>query len=146
MGSGRVGARLAATMDAEGHAVTVIDKAQASLARLPASFSGHIVVGDATDEEVQKQAGVGEADVFVAVTQGDNRNIMAAQIAKEIFGVRKAVCRIYDPIRQEIFEKLSLHTFSPTIMLTRHMLDAIEREDHGGAGEAPAAPDKAAGQ
>ncbi len=140
MGSGRVGARLASTMDAEGHDVTVIDKAQASLARLPASFSGHVVVGDATEEDVQKQAGVGEADVFVAVTQGDNRNIMAAQIAKELLGVRRAVCRIYDPIRQEIFEKLGLHTFSPTIMLTRHMLDAIKREDQEGAGEAPAGP------
>ncbi len=138
MGSGRVGARLAATMDAEGHAVTVIDKAQASLARLPASFSGHIVVGDATEEDVQKQAGVGEADVFVAVTQGDNRNIMAAQIAKELFGVPKAVCRIYDPIRQELFEKLGLHTFSPPIMLTQHMLAAIEREEQAGTQEGPA--------
>ena len=140
MGSGRVGARLAATMDAEGHAVTVIDKAQASLARLPASFSGHVVVGDATEEDVQKQAGVGEADVFVAVTQGDNRNIMAAQIAKELFGVPKAVCRIYDPIRQELFEKLGLHTFSPTIMLTQHMLDAIERDERAGPEEGPAGP------
>ena len=135
MGSGRVGARLASTMDAEGHDVTVIEKAQSSLARLPASFSGHVVVGDATEEDVQRQAGVGEADVFVAVTQGDNRNIMAAQIAKELLGVRKAVCRIYDPIRQQIFEKLGLDTFSPTIMLTQHMLDTIEREDEVGAEE-----------
>ena len=140
MGSGRVGARLAATMDTEGHDVTVIDKAQASLARLPASFSGRVVVGDATEEDVQKQAGVGEADVFVAVTQGDNRNIMAAQIAKELFGVPKAVCRIYDPIRQELFEKLGLHTFSPTIMLTQHMLDAIERDERAGPEEGPAGP------
>jgi len=140
MGSGRVGARLAATMDTEGHDVTVIDKAQASLARLPASFSGRVVVGDATEEDVQKQAGVGEADVFVAVTQGDNRNIMAAQIAKELFGVPKAVCRIYDPIRQELFEKLGLHTFSPTIMLTQHMLDAIERGEPAAPEEGPAGP------
>ncbi len=140
MGSGRVGARLAATMDTEGHDVTVIDKAQASLARLPASFSGRVVVGDATEEDVQKQAGVGEADVFVAVTQGDNRNIMAAQIAKELFGVPKAVCRIYDPIRQELFEKLGLHTFSPTIMLTQHMLDAIERDERAAPEEGPAGP------
>lgn len=140
MGSGRVGARLAATMDTEGHDVTVIDKAQSSLARLPASFSGRVVVGDATEEDVQKQAGVGEADVFVAVTQGDNRNIMAAQIAKELFGVPKAVCRIYDPIRQELFEKLGLHTFSPTIMLTQHMLDAIERGERAVPEEGPAGP------
>ena len=126
MGSGRVGSRLAAIMDAEGHQVTVVDKAPEPLARLPASFSGRTVLGDATDEEIQEQAGVRDSDVFVAVTQGDNRNIMASQMAKEFFGVDKVICRIYDPIRQEIFEELGLLTFSPTTLLTRLIHDTIE--------------------
>ena len=126
MGSGRVGSRLASIMDAEGHQVTVVDKAPESLSRLTSSFSGRTVLGDATDESIQEQAGVRDADVFVAVTQGDNRNIMASQMAKEVFGVEKVICRIYDPIRQEIFEDLGLLTFSPTTLLTRLIHDRIE--------------------
>jgi trk system potassium uptake protein TrkA len=114
MGCGRVGARLAALMDAEGHKVTIMDVEPYSFRRLPATFKGRALVGNGLDEDALKKAGIEEADVFVSVTQGDNRNVMAAQIAKHIFNVPKVVCRIYDPIREEMYRTLGLETISPT--------------------------------
>ena len=116
MGCGRAGAHLAGLMDAEGHQVTVMDLDSYSFRWLPRSFKGTAIVGNGIDEDALKRAGIGEADVFVAVTQGDNRNIMAAQIAKHIFRVPKVICRIYDPIREELYHRLGLQTICPTKM------------------------------
>ena len=113
-------------MDGEGHEITILDTNPRSFSRLPAAFRGSQVVGNATDEEVLREAGLENADVFVAVTQGDNRNIMASQIAKHLFRVPKVVARIYDPIRQEIFKELGLDTYSPTTVLTRMIHESIE--------------------
>jgi trk system potassium uptake protein TrkA len=114
MGCGRVGAELAKMLDSEGHRVTILDVEPYSFRRLPPTFSGIALLGDGTDEEALRKAGVAEADAFIAVTQGDNRNIMAAQIAKHVFGVPKVVCRIYDPLREELYHILGLEAFSPT--------------------------------
>jgi trk system potassium uptake protein TrkA len=114
VGCGRVGSRLAAMMDAEGHEVTILDVEPYSFRRLPKTFKGTAMVGNGLDEDTLKKAGIEKADVFVAVTEGDNRNVMAAQIAKHIFNVPKVVCRIYDPIREEMYRNLGLETISPT--------------------------------
>jgi trk system potassium uptake protein TrkA len=114
MGCGRVGARLAAMMDAEGHEVTILDIEPYGFRRLPKTFKGTAMVGNGLDEDTLRKAGIEEADVFIAVTEGDNRNVMAAQIAKHIFNVPKVVCRIYDPIREEMYRNLGLETISPT--------------------------------
>ncbi len=98
MGCGRVGAQLAALLDSDGHSVTVLDTDSYSFRRLPSTFSGTALLGNGIDEETLRKAGIEEADAFVAVTQGDNRNVMAAQIAKHIFNVPKVICRIYDPL------------------------------------------------
>lgn len=74
------------------------------------------MIGNAIDEDVLKQAGIEHAGAFAAVTQDDNSNIMAAQIAKEIFGVPKVVCRIYDPWREETYHDLGLDTICPTTL------------------------------
>ncbi len=108
MGCGRTGAQLATMLDAEGHQVTIMDINDYSFRRLPPDFSGTALVGDGTNEETLKKAGIEEADAFVAVTQGDNRNIMAAQIAKHIFKVPKVLLRIYDPLRRELYNDLGL--------------------------------------
>ena len=126
MGCGRVGARLAGIMDGQGHHVTILDTNPESFSRLPVSFEGTPVVGDGTDEEVLREAEIERADAFVAVTQGDNRNVMASQVAKHVFHVPKVVCRIYDPIRQEIFKDLGLGTHSPTTIVTREIYDSLE--------------------
>ena len=119
MGCGRVGAQLASLLDAEGHKITVLDVDAYSFRRLPPTFGGMALVGDGTDEEMLKKAGIEEADAFVAVTQGDNRNVMAAQIAKQVFNIPKVVCRIYDPLRKDIYEALGLEAISPTTVFAQ---------------------------
>jgi len=126
MGCGRVGARLAELLDADGHAVTILDTDAYSFRRLPPKFGGTALIGNGTNEEVLKRAGIEEADAFVAVTQGDNRNVMATQIAKHIFNVSKVVCRIYDPLRQELYSTLGLETFSPTTIFAQLLKEKIE--------------------
>jgi len=127
MGCGRVGARLASMMDSEGHKVTILDIEPYAFRRLPTSFNGTAMVGNGIDTDVLRRAGIEQADAFAAVTQGDNRNVMAAQIAKHIFNVPKVVCRIYDPLREELYSTLGLETISPTNVGAQLMKDAIER-------------------
>ena len=114
MGCGRVGGMLAGLLDEAGHQVTVIDIDSWSFRWLPRSFAGKALVGDGTDVETLRTSGIEEADVFVSTTQGDNRNVMAAQAAKYIFNVPKVVCRIYDPLREELYKSMGLETMSPT--------------------------------
>lgn len=116
MGCGRVGSTLAAMLADDGHDVTVIDIRQDAFKRLPPGFKGKRHVGNAIDQDVLARVGLAEADAFFAVTQGDNRNAMATQIAKHIFGVQRSLCRIYDPIREEMYRELGLETISPTII------------------------------
>ena len=115
VGCGRVGARLAREMSGAGHQVTIIDSIPAALTRLGDDFAGSALVGDGMDEEMLKRAGIEDADAFVAVTQGDNRNIFAAQIAQHVFNVPKVVCRLYDPIRDKVYRQLGLQTICPTV-------------------------------
>ena len=125
MGCGRVGAQLAALLEEDGHKVTILDRDTYSFRRLPSAFKGTPLVGDGTDEESLKKAGIEEADAFVAVTQGDNRNVMAAQIAKDVFNVPKVVCRIYDPLREELYHTLGLDTISPTNVGAQLLRDKV---------------------
>jgi trk system potassium uptake protein TrkA len=85
MGCGRVGAQLAGMLDAEGHKVTIMDVEPYSFRKLPPTFNGLAMVGNGLEEDSLKKAGIEKADVFVTVTQGDNRNVMACQIAKHIY-------------------------------------------------------------
>ncbi len=126
MGCGRVGARLAGLLDADGHSVTILDTDTYSFRRLPPTFKGNALVGNGLDQEVLKRAGIEEADAFVATTQGDNRNIIAAQIAKHVFNVPKVVSRIYDPLRQELYSTLGLETISPTTIFAQILREKLE--------------------
>jgi trk system potassium uptake protein TrkA len=119
MGCGRVGAELAHLLDAEGHEVTILDIDPASFDKLSPDFKGTALIGDATDEEVLKRANIARADAFVAVTRDDDKNAMAAQIAKEIFNVPKVICRIYDPLRKDFYQELGLEAISPTVVFAR---------------------------
>ena len=126
MGCGRVGARLAGLLDAEGHSITVLDTDSYSFRRLPTGFKGKALVGNGIDEEALKRAGIQQVDAFVAVTQGDNRNIMAAQMAKHIFGVKRVICRIYDPLRQELYQSLGVESISPTSIFADLLKEKLE--------------------
>jgi trk system potassium uptake protein TrkA len=126
MGCGRVGAQLAIYLDRDGHDVTVLDLRESQFERfLPDDFGGRRIVGDGRDQDVLRRAGVDGADAFVSCTAGDNRNVMAAQMAKHIFNVPRVVCRIYDPLREEMYKMLGLRTISPTKVGAKLLLDAL---------------------
>lgn len=126
MGCGRVGAHLAEMLDADGYSVTVLDNDAYSFRRLAPDFGGSALIGNGTDEEALKRAGIEDADIFVALTQGDNRNVLAAQIAKHIFNVPRVVCRIYDPLRQELYNTLGLEAISPTTVFAQLLKEKLE--------------------
>jgi trk/ktr system potassium uptake protein len=127
VGCGRVGSQIAANMDRAGHDVVIVDRDPNAFSRastrgvLTREFKGDQVVGNGTDVDVLRRAGIERADGFVAVTEGDNRNIMASQIAKDVYKVPHVVTRIYDPERAEAYERLGLHTICPTIEGARHI-------------------------
>ena len=129
MGCGRVGGQLAGLLDKEGHTVATLDVDAYSFRWLPPDFGGKALLGNGLDEEALKKAGIEDADVFVAVTQGDNRNVMAAQIAKHIFNVPKVVCRIYDPLRRDLYSLLGLEAISPTTVFAQLLKEKIEGSD-----------------
>ena len=132
MGCGRVGAALATMLEADGHEVVVLDVSPDSFRRLPADFRGRRHVGNGIDQDVLARIGVGGADAFIAVTQGDNRNVMATQMAKHLFGVKRTLCRIYDPIRERMYRELGLETISPTLVGARLLKETLEREPQSG--------------
>ncbi|MBI4331739.1 MAG: TrkA family potassium uptake protein [Chloroflexi bacterium] len=129
MGCGRSGAALAALLDNEGHRVSIVDISSSAFRRLPSNFGGSIVLGDGTEEDVLRNAGIAEADAFVALTEGDNRNIMAAQIAQMIFKVPRVLCRIYDPLREDLYKSLGLDALSPTKIFSKILRDTILEPD-----------------
>jgi trk system potassium uptake protein len=127
MGCGRVGARVASLLDHSGNAITVIDTDSRAFRRLPAGFGGETVIGTGIDEDVLRKAGIEDADAFIAVTNGDNRNIMAAQVARLIFEVQVVICRIYDPVREDTYRRLGLTTVCPTTTISAIILDHVMR-------------------
>jgi trk system potassium uptake protein TrkA len=135
LGCGRVGARLAITLDQMGHKVSVIDQNPDAFKRLPSTFNGTEVIGIGIDEDVLLRAGIEEADVFAAVTNGDNTNIMASQVAKEIFNVPRVIARIYDPVRENIYHMLGLDTVCPTTLITNEIVNSVLPDEVKTAGE-----------
>jgi len=126
LGCGRVGARLAYLLSKEGHDISILDLDSYSFRRLPPDFTGKAIVGNGLDMDTLRKVGIEEADAFVAVTQGDNRNVMASQIAKHIFNVPKVLCRIYDPIREEMYKNLGLRTISSTKIISELLKEMLE--------------------
>lgn len=114
VGCGRVGARLSVQMSAEGHDVTVVDKAPSSFKRLGREFGGHTVTGIGFDRDVLRVAGIEYADALAAVTNGDNTNFIAATVARDTFRVPQVIARIYDPQREAIYRELGIRTISST--------------------------------
>ena len=125
MGCGRVGARIATILDAEGHQVTVLDLSPGAFRRLPEGFHGTKLVGNGMDMASLERAGIIGIDAFLAVTQGDNRNYFASQLAREVYAIPRVICRIYDPMREELFRTLGIETFSPTRLGAQIMVDML---------------------
>jgi trk system potassium uptake protein TrkA len=125
VGCGRVGSTLAKLLAAELHDVTVVDENPAAFKRLGNHFVGRVEVGTGIDYDVLKRAGAVEADGFVAVTDGDNRNVMAALIAQRMFGTKKIVARIYDPPRGQLYRELGIETVCPTTIGAKIVRDKL---------------------
>jgi len=123
MGCGRVGSTLAQSLEARGHSVAVIDQNADAFRRLGDEFAGVTVTGVGFDQQVMAEAGIERADAFAAVSSGDNSNIISARVAREVFGVKAVVARIYDPRRAEVYERLGI----PTVATVRWTADRILR-------------------
>jgi trk/ktr system potassium uptake protein len=117
VGCGRVGAGLADRLARGGHEVTILDVNTDAFARLPSDFPGSAVRGDGTDEDILRRAGAEGADWFFALTEGDNRNILAAQLANETFGIQEVVAKVNDPVRAETYTTLGISTICRTTIL-----------------------------
>jgi trk system potassium uptake protein TrkA len=125
VGCGRVGSALAKLLDSDGHEVIVVDENAGAFKRLGPKFRGHEVVGTGIDYDVLKRAGAASADGFVAVTNGDNRNIMAALIAQRMFKIKRIVARIYDPPRGRMYRELGVQTVCPTTVGAKMIRDVL---------------------
>jgi trk system potassium uptake protein TrkA len=123
VGCGRVGASVAEAYDRSGHTVIILDTATSAFDRLPSTFGGHAIRGDGTDEDVLRRAGADGAEVFLSLTEGDNRNIMAAQLANEALGVERVIAKVNDPVRAKAYAELGIATLCRTGL----MMDAVDR-------------------
>ena len=126
VGCGRVGAALAEAFDNGGHEVVIIDTSTRAFDKLSEEFKGQAVRGDGTDEDVLRKAGVEGADVLLALTEGDNRNVMAAQVAMEKLAVGKTIAKINDPVRAAAYAELGIATVCRTTMLTDAVLAYLD--------------------
>src|SRR3989338_1406633 len=125
VGCGRVGSELAKLLSNEGHNVVVIDKAQSAFDRLGGTFNGLTMVGNGFDLALLKQVGIEKSDAFCAVTNGDNTNLISAQVARKIFKVPKVIARVYDPARAHIYAALGLDIISGTTLFASMIRDKI---------------------
>ncbi|MDT5021537.1 MAG: trk/ktr system potassium uptake protein [Mycobacterium sp.] len=128
MGCGRVGASVADGLSRLGHDVAVIDSDNAAFARLSPEFTGQRVLGLGFDRDVLLKAGIEGADAFAAVSSGDNSNIISARLARETWGVRRVVARIYDAKRAEVYERLGIPTIATVPWTTDRLLHALTQE------------------
>jgi trk/ktr system potassium uptake protein len=156
VGCGRVGAALAEAFDNGGNEVIVLDTSTRAFDRLSGEFKGQAIRGDGTDEDVLRKAGAERADAFLALTEGDNRNVMAAQVAMEKLSVGRALAKINDPVRAAAYAELGIATICRTTMLTDAILAFLAQrptgmpsviapvphvhDDEPGGGRAAAAP------
>ncbi|MFC1804350.1 potassium channel family protein [Candidatus Omnitrophota bacterium] len=125
VGCGRVGSELAKLLSGEGHNIVVIDKSPDAFERLGDSFNGLTSVGNGFNLDLLKQVGIEKANVFCALTNGDNTNLVSAQVAKKIFKVPKVVVRVYDPQRAHIYSALGLDVISGTVLVASKLRDQI---------------------
>jgi trk system potassium uptake protein TrkA len=134
VGCGRVGAVLADSFDRAGHDVIIIDPATRAFDRLPSTFGGNSLRGDGTDEDTLRRAGAEDADIFISMTEGDNRNVMAAQMAHEALGAKRVIAKINDPVRADAYADLGIATLCRTTMMADAVAAFLGMPVSGGSG------------
>jgi trk system potassium uptake protein TrkA len=122
MGCGRVGSRLAHILEDQDHSVAIIDQNPEAFRKLGSGFKGTKVTGVGFDRDVLTEAGIERAGAFAAVSSGDNSNVIAARVARESFGVKRVVARIYDPRRAEVYQRLGIPTVATVAWTADQML------------------------
>jgi trk system potassium uptake protein TrkA len=125
IGCGRVGSQVAKNLDAEGWDVTAIDENEEVLNRLGETWSGGFIVGHAMDIDVLRAAGIKDTDAVVIATNGDNTNLVVAQLAQRQFEVPFVIVRILDPARAELYEGLGLQIICPTRTATETLTNRV---------------------
>ena len=121
IGCGRLGANLANTLSNEGESVLIMDKTKDSFRRLASNYGGLSVVGSGTEFNKLKEAQINRATALIAVTDDDNTNIMAAQIAREMFGVKKVIARLHDPECEVVYQELGIDTICPAVLSAKEI-------------------------
>lgn len=130
MGCGRVGSQTSLLLASRNHDVTVIDHRDTdALVRLGSGFRGRVINGLGFDEKILLEAGIKEADAFIAASSSDNANIVGARIAKNIYKVPHVVARLFDPRRAEIYQRLGLKTVSTTTMGAERIYELVTHTD-----------------
>jgi len=122
MGCGRVGSLIAHILEDRGHSVAIIDQDPEAFRKLRSGFKGSKITGVGFDRDVLTEAGIERAEAFAAVSSGDNSNVIAARVARESFGVRRVVARIYDPRRAEVYQRLGIPTVATVAWTADQML------------------------
>jgi trk system potassium uptake protein TrkA len=134
IGCGRVGSTIALQLQKEGWDVTVVDEKEDALSRLGENWPGRFVVGHGMDTDLLREAGIEDADALVVATDGDNTNIVIAQVAQKRFGIECVVARILDPARAEFFAQRGLRTVCPTKTAIDSLMEAVRSCEIPGVG------------
>ena len=126
VGCGRLGTILVNRLSLIGHSIVIIDNNPSAFEGLSSDFSGFTIEGDATEISVLQKAKVDKADLFLAVTNNDNINLMVAQIARNIFKVPKVMARVYDPKREIVYKNMSISTICPIMLAADEFIQQTE--------------------
>ena len=129
IGCGRVGSTIALNLHSEGWEVTVVDEKEDALSRLGESWRGAFVVGHGMDTDLLRQAGIEDADAVVAVTDGDNTNIVIGQVAQKRFDIGCVVVRVLDPARADFYAARGMRTVCPTQVAIDALMETVRTCD-----------------
>lgn len=126
IGCGRLGANLANELSNNGENVLIMDKSKDAFRRLASNFGGLSVVGDGTDLDKLREAGIERATAVIAVTNHDNTNILVAQLARDLFGVGHVIARLYDPECDSVYRRLGISTICPSVLSAKEIDRMLE--------------------
>ncbi|MDD3312874.1 TrkA family potassium uptake protein [Pseudodesulfovibrio sp.] len=128
VGCGRVGSILANKLSAAGNSLVVIDIDESTFDDLSSEFSGFRLAGDATQIALLREAKLQKADTLIATTHDDNVNLMVAQVARNIFKTPLVMARVYDPKREQVYQRLGIRTICPTAVAASLFMEALAGE------------------
>ncbi|HEV8459506.1 MAG TPA: NAD-binding protein [Gaiellaceae bacterium] len=132
IGSGRVGSAVALQLQGSDWDVTVLDENEDALGRLGENWRGGFVVGHGMDMQLLKEAGIEDADAVVVTTDGDNTNIVIAQVAQKHFEVPTVIVRILDPARAQFYATRGLRVVCPTSSAIETLVSAVRQAETAG--------------